>query len=76
MNKLAGKKRGKSIAEMLATPGIYILIGTFGTCFVEVEADTTCHQLIPETFARDGVLSEDGWNTFSAQIFGPLQRPS
>jgi len=49
---------------MLKTPGLYIVstLGSLHMGYVEVEANGTCHQLAPDTLARDGVLRPDGWH--------------
>jgi hypothetical protein len=66
-----------TIEEMLATPGVFVLVYPAGVIAVEVDENLVCHQLILNTLKRDGVLSADGWNTELAfKIIGPFSRKS
>lgn len=64
----------QSLDLMKQKPGIYVLINGICVVFIEVDGDTI-HQLQPDTFERDGVLSPDGWNHSTLwRAVGPLQR--
>lgn len=68
------------IAEMLKTPGLYV-VGSLlhpGWAYVVVDEKLVCHQLKPldivgkqMLFKRDGVLSKDGWRD-DAIVSGPI----
>lgn len=66
----------KSLDVMLSTPGIWVAHCFAGVLLVEVETDSTCHQLKLQTLERDGVLDRGGWNLDAGMSFlGPLARP-
>lgn len=52
-------------------PGFYLVEGRLGMFFAEVDENMVMHQLKPETFERDGALSDDGWLN-PVEFFGPL----
>jgi len=64
-----------TLAEMLQTPGMYVLVMHAGVIVVDVEEPYKCHQCNPyPPFARDGILANDRWNTHSMLIIGPFMR--
>lgn len=65
----------KSLDIMKQKPGIYVVMSPAGVMFIESDAKGYFHQLKPDTFERDGVLSANGWNHRSHwNAIGPLQR--
>lgn len=63
-----------SLDIMLSKPGIYVLTGSRGMTFVEVEAEGRCHQLELTNFTRDGELTGGRWLIGDMIIFGPFFR--
>lgn len=68
--------RKAELERILATPGMYVVVGS-GTAWVLEIADQgvayQCKAKAP--FPRDGVLERDGWNMESRSIFvGPFSR--
>jgi hypothetical protein len=64
----------RSVEEMLAVDGTYVVASPFAVFVVEVVGDHI-HQIDPGTGERDGTLPRDGWVTgIPVRCIGPFNQ--
>lgn len=65
----------QSLDIMKTKPRVYVVTTQTTMCFLETDEHGFVHQLKPDTFERDGILSTNGWDLSTRySAYGPLAR--